>query len=75
VTGREPDDEEELVLSELLHHVLDKGVVIAGDVTISIAGIDLVRLGLTLALSSVESEERHRLARGGAPPLAAPDGA
>lgn len=60
-------DEEQLVLSELLDHVLDKGVMITGDVTISIGGIDLVRLGLSLYLTSVESEERRRLA--GPPPL------
>lgn len=48
-------DEEELVLSELLNHVLDKGVVISGDVTISIADVDLVKVGLTVVLSAVES--------------------
>lgn len=55
--GREPLDDE-LVLSDLLNHVLDKGVVIAGDVTISVADIDLVRVGLSVLLSSVETQER-----------------
>ncbi|HET7565869.1 MAG TPA: gas vesicle protein [Gemmatimonadaceae bacterium] len=54
---REPLDDE-LVLGDLLNHVLDKGVVIAGDVTISVADIDLVRVGLSVLLASVETEER-----------------
>ncbi|HEY9450506.1 MAG TPA: gas vesicle protein [Gemmatimonadaceae bacterium] len=49
------ENDERLALSELLNHVLDKGVVIAGDVTISVADIDLIRLGLSLYLTSVET--------------------
>jgi len=52
------DEEERLVLGELLNHVLDKGVVIVGDVTISVADIDLIRVGLSLYLTSVETLER-----------------
>ena len=55
-------DEEQLVLGELLNHVLDKGVIITGDVTISIADIDLVRVGLALYLTGVDTAE-HRAAR------------
>jgi hypothetical protein len=55
----EPIDEgERLVLGELLNHVLDKGVVISGAATISVAGIDLVRLGVSLYLTSVETLEQ-----------------
>ena len=50
---------EQLVLSDLLNRVLDKGVVIAGDVTISVADVDLVRLNLTVVLQAVESEARR----------------
>jgi gas vesicle structural protein len=35
--------------------VLDKGVVLSGDVVISIADIDLIKLELHLLLSGVES--------------------
>lgn len=59
---RNDDDEidtEELVLGDLLNHVLDKGVVIGGSVTISIADIDLVVLDLRLLLTSVETALRH----------------
>jgi hypothetical protein len=54
-----PDETEQLVLSDLLNRVLDKGVVIAGDATISVAGVDLVRLNLTVVLQAVESEARR----------------
>jgi hypothetical protein len=60
VTGAGGDElGQGLVLSDLLNHVLDKGVVLTGDVTISVADIDLVRVGLSVLLSSVETEQRH----------------
>lgn len=40
-------------LAELVNKLLDKGVVITGDVTISVAGVDLVYLGLNAVLTSV----------------------
>ena len=52
-------DTEELVLRDLLNHVLDKGVVIGGSVTISIADIDLLVLDLRLLLTSVETAMRR----------------
>jgi gas vesicle structural protein len=52
-------DDEQLVLGDLLNHVLDKGVVITGSVTISIADIDLLIVDLRLLLSSVETSLRH----------------
>lgn len=54
-------DDEELVLGDLLNHVLDKGVVISGNVTISIADIDLLVVDLRLLLTSVESSLRRGL--------------
>lgn len=47
------DDGERTSLVELINRVLDKGVVITGDVTISVAGVDLVYLGLNAVLTSV----------------------
>ena len=38
--------------------MLTKGVVIVGDATISVAGIDLVYLGLQVILTSVETAAR-----------------
>lgn len=42
-------------ICEVLDRVLNKGVVVAGEVTISLAGVDLVYLGLNLVLTSVET--------------------
>jgi hypothetical protein len=42
-------------LSEVLDRVLNKGAVVAGEVVISVAGIDLVYLALNLVLTSVET--------------------
>lgn len=47
--------EEDVTLVEILDRVLDKGVVISGDVILSVADVDLVYLGLRVVLSSVES--------------------
>jgi hypothetical protein len=47
------------VLGDLLNHVLDKGVVISGTVTVSIANIDLLLVDLRLLLTSVETSLRH----------------
>jgi gas vesicle structural protein len=55
----DPIDVEQLVLGDLLNHVLDKGVVISGTVTISIANVDLLLVDLRLLLTSVESALRH----------------
>jgi len=49
------DEEEELSLLETLDHVLDRGLVIAGEMTIAVADIDLVYVGLNLLLGSVET--------------------
>jgi gas vesicle structural protein len=47
--------ESDLSLLETLDHVLDRGLVIAGEITISVASIDLVFVGLNVLLSSVET--------------------
>jgi gas vesicle structural protein len=54
----ELDKDEELSLLETLDHVLDRGLVIAGEVRIAVADVDLVFLGLNVLLGSVETVER-----------------
>jgi gas vesicle structural protein len=54
----EIDEDEELSLLETLDHVIDHGLVLAGEVTISVAGVDLIFLGLNVLLGSVETVER-----------------
>ena len=48
-------DPERLSLCEALDRILNKGAVVVGEVTISVAGIDLVYLGLHLMLTSIET--------------------
>jgi gas vesicle structural protein len=48
-------EDTELSLLETLDHVLDRGLVIAGEVTISVADVDLIFLGLNVLLGSVET--------------------
>ena len=50
----------EVTLLEILDRVLDKGVVISGDMVISVADVDLIYLGLKVLLSSVETIEKLR---------------
>lgn len=47
--------EDEVSLLEILDHVLNSGVVIHGSLVISLAGVDLVYLGLNMVLTSVET--------------------
>ena len=52
--------QERVTLLEILDRALEKGVVISGDIVISVADVDLVYLGLKVLLSSVETMERLR---------------
>jgi hypothetical protein len=58
------DEESELSLLETLDHVLDRGLVIAGEITISVADIDLIFLGLNVLASSVETAHEVLKERG-----------
>ena len=69
----EPEDDEGLVLSDLLSHVLDKGVVITGDVIISIAGVDLIAVSLSVLISALETLERKSVGVAGRLPHALGD--
>ena len=51
---------EQLTLFDLLDTALDKGVVLFGEATISVADVDLVFLGIKLVLSSVETMDSWR---------------
>ena len=52
------EEENELSLLETLDHVLNRGLVIAGEITISVVDIDLIFLGLNVLLSSVETAQQ-----------------
>jgi hypothetical protein len=52
--------DEELTLLELTDRLLNRGVVLAGEAVISVAGVDLIYLGLNVVLTSVESLRKSR---------------
>ena len=60
-----PEQRDELSVLEALDHLLDRGVVIAGEATISIAGVDLLYLGLNVVVANIDSlmkaSEKRRL--------------
>src|ERR1700736_5796682 len=56
--------ERNFTLLELLDRLLDKGVMVKGEIVLSVADIDLVYLNLGLILSSVKSIEQAA-SRGG----------
>ena len=41
-------------LVELVDRLLNRGVVLTGELTISVAGVDLIYLGLSVVLASVD---------------------
>ena len=51
-------------LLETLDHVLNRGLVIAGEITISVADIDLIFVGLNVLVSSVETANETIRKRG-----------
>jgi hypothetical protein len=46
---------DEMSLLELADRLLNRGVVLTGEATISVAGVDLIYLGLNVVLSAVEN--------------------
>ena len=56
--------EEDVSLLDILDHVLNAGVVVHGSLVISVAGVDLVYVGVNVILTSVETALRN-LSRSG----------
>ena len=54
--------EKEVTLLDLVDRILNKGVILWGDITLSVADVDLVYVGLKVLLTSVETAERMRRA-------------
>jgi gas vesicle structural protein len=60
---------QQVTLLELVDRVLNRGVVLSGDITLSVADVDLVYVGLRVLLSSVATlEEQRELSAQGARP-------
>ena len=65
--------EEDISLLDILDHVLNSGVVIHGSLVISLAGVDLVYVGLNVILTSVETALRNiESSQAAAPPRSGP---
>lgn len=60
-----PSLERRVTLLETLDRLLNQGVVVAGDVTLSVADVDLIYVGLRLLLSSVETARQWGMQRVG----------
>ena len=50
--------EQQVTLLELVDRVLNKGVVLSGDITLAVAGVDLVYVGLRVLLASAGTIDR-----------------
>jgi gas vesicle structural protein len=57
------DQSKDITILELLDRVLNKGVILTGDLVISVADIDLIYVGVKLMLSSVETMEQLKNVR------------
>jgi len=63
------DESEHISLCEALDRILNKGAVIVGEVTISVANIDLVYLGLQVILTSIETARKIASDSDNPPPI------
>jgi gas vesicle structural protein len=57
----DPSEAPQSGLVNLLDRLLDRGLVLSGDIVISVADVDLVYVGLKLLVCSVDTAERYRL--------------
>jgi gas vesicle structural protein len=55
--------QQDVALVDLIDRLLGSGVVIAGDITLSVAEIDLVYVGLRALVTSVATAEEKALSR------------
>lgn len=53
------NEDDQLSLVDILDHVLNQGVIVRGNLVISLAGVDLVYIGLDVILTSIETAMRH----------------
>ena len=56
--------EQQVTLLELVDRVLNKGVVLSGDITLSVADVDLVYVSLRVLLASAGTLDRLALENG-----------
>jgi gas vesicle structural protein len=52
-------EQQDVTLLDLLDRLLNKGIVISGDLMISVANVDLIYVGLRLVVTAVETMNRY----------------
>ena len=52
-------EDSNISLLDILDHVLNAGVIIRGNLVISLAGVDLVYVGLDVILTSIETARQY----------------
>lgn len=57
---REPT-RRDLSLVDLLDRILDKGVVINGDITVNVGSVELLSIKINLVIASIETAKRYGL--------------
>lgn len=60
LAGALGDDGAERTLVDVLDRLLDRGVIVMGDLTISVADVDLLFVGLKVVLASADTMEDAR---------------
>ena len=58
IERHQPSQQQDIALIDLLDRLLNGGVVVAGDITLAAADIDLVYVGLRALISSIGAAER-----------------
>ena len=58
MSSASPALQQQVTLIELVDRVLNRGVTLTGDITLSVADVDLVYVGLRVLLSSVATLEQ-----------------
>jgi hypothetical protein len=59
------DQRDHVTLCEALDRVLNKGAVVAGEITLSVANIDLIYVSLQLIVTSIETAREQIFLSGG----------
>ena len=62
MTASAASSQRDIALIDLVDRLLDGGVVLAGDITLAAADVDLVYVGLRALISSVAAAERKGVA-------------
>lgn len=76
MVAERPRNSGDIALADLLDRALGKGLVLWGEAVISVAGVDLVYVGLKVLVASTDTAERMRRAGSSDPahPAALRDG-